>query len=160
MALRDVELAVQRANSLMDDEDYYEILDSHEMNTRYMLIDPVLRALGWDLSDPRQVTFECDLNDYGRIDYVMFGRNGNPSILLEAKRVDVWTLNHERQLISYAQGTRKGYAVLTNGSLWKKWDLSKRGGFEKQLIFEFDIYEEPTKKTAQILNKTLRRQLF
>ena len=65
--------------------------------------------------------------------------------------------------MSYAQGTRKGYAVLTNGSLWKIWDLSKRGGFEKQLIAEFDIYEEPiTGKngTAQLLNSTLRKNLF
>ncbi len=163
MALRDVELAIQRANTLIDDEDYYEILDSHEMNTRYMLIDPVLLALGWDLSDPEQVAFECDLNDYGRIDYVMFGKNGHTGILLESKKVDAWSLNYERQLMSYAQGTRKGYAVLTNGSLWKIWDLSKRGGFEKQLIAEFDIYEEPIKGkngTAQLLNSTLRRNLF
>lgn len=62
--------------------------------------------------------------------------------------------------MSYAQGTRKAYAVLTNGSLWKIWDLSKRGGFDKQLIAEFDIYEEPTKDTAQFLNRTLRRNLF
>ena len=87
MALRDVELAIQRANTLMDDEDYHEILDSHEMNTRYMLIDPVLRAMGWDLSDPEQVAFECDINDYGRIDYVMFGKNGNSGILLESKKL-------------------------------------------------------------------------
>lgn len=46
MALKDVELAIQRANDLMEDEDCYAVLDSHEMNTRYMLIDPVLRALG------------------------------------------------------------------------------------------------------------------
>lgn len=86
MAQKDVEQAIRYANALMEDEDYYAILDSHEMNTRYMLIDPVIRALGWDLSNPDQVTFECDLNDYGRIDYVMFNKKGDPCILLEAKR--------------------------------------------------------------------------
>ena len=161
MPLKDVEQAIKRTVTIIEDEDRYEdTLSVHEMNTRYMLVDPVLRSLGWDLSNPDQVTFELDLNDYGRIDYVLFGKNGNLCIMLEAKVVDSHTLNHERQLISYVQGMNKGYAILTNGNLWKIWDLSKRGGFDKKLIGDFLLEEDSQKKVAQFLNSTLRRNLF
>ena len=161
MSLKDVEIAVNRTVGLLQNEERYDdTLSLHEMNTRYMLIDPVLRSLGWDLSNPNQVTFELDLNDYGKIDYVLFGKTGNPCILLEAKVVDSYTLAHERQLISYAQGTNKGYAILTNGNMWRIWNLSKRGGFENKLIADLLLEDEPVKKVAQFLNSTLRRNLF
>ncbi len=161
MPLKDVEQAIKRTVAIIENEVRYEdTLVVHEMNTRYMLIDPVLRSLGWDLSNPDQVTFELDLNNYGKIDYVLFGRSGNPCIMLEAKVVDAYTLAHERQLISYVQGTNKGYAILTNGNMWKIWDLAKRGGFEKKLIADFVLEEEPMKQVSQFLNSTLRRNLF
>ncbi len=161
MALKDVELAISRAVAIMEDTDRYaDTLSVHEMNTRYMLIDPVITALGWDLSHPDQVTFELDLNQYGKIDYVLFGKTGNPAILLESKVVDSYSISHERQLISYVQGTNKGYAVLTNGNMWKVWDLSKRGRFENKLIADLLLEEEPVRKSAQFLNSTLRRNLF
>ena len=161
MALKDVEQAILRAIAIMENEERYDdTLSIHELNTRYMLIDPVLQALGWNLSDPNQVTFELDLNDYGRIDYVLFGKNGTPGIMLEAKVVDSHTLAHERQLISYVQGTNKGYAVLTNGNMWKVWDLARRGGFEKKLVADIALDEDPVKEIAKYLNSTLRRNLF
>ena len=161
MAQKDVEQAISRAVAIIENEQRYEdTLKIHEMNTRYILIDPVLRALGWDLSNPDQVTYELDLNDYGKIDYVLFGKNGNPCILLEAKVVDSYTLAHERQLISYVQGTNKGFAVLTNGNMWRVWDLAKRGGFDKKLIADLLLEDGPARQAAQFLNSTLRRNLF
>lgn len=43
-------------------------LQQNEMLTRYMLIDPVLRALGWDTEDPDVVVPECTTAN-GRMDY-------------------------------------------------------------------------------------------
>ena len=159
MALKDVEKAIRTARELISDEEYHEILTSHETNTRYMIIDPILRGLGWDLSDPDHVEFELDSSGYGRIDYTLYS-DDNPVILLEAKVLHAQSVTHERQLISYTQGVNKGYAVLTNGDTWKIWDLRKRGAFDKKLIAEIDIEEGTIGNAAKALNQTLRRSLF
>ena len=70
--------------------DYLSSVD--ETRTRYTLIDPVLRSLGWDLSDPAQVRVEIDINvstAVKKVDYALYksGSGGRPWILVEAKRL-------------------------------------------------------------------------
>ena len=48
----------------------------NEMMTRYALIDLLLKALGWDVSDPEHVVPE-DAGPGGTTDYTM-GRNSMP----------------------------------------------------------------------------------
>ena len=64
-----------------------------ETRTRYTLIDPVLNALGWDVSDPTQVRVEIDINlstAVKKVDYALYraGSANCPWILVEAKRLD------------------------------------------------------------------------
>ena len=70
--------------------DYLSNVD--ETRTRYTLIDPILRALGWDISDPSQVKVEIDINLKTRVkkvDYALYKprRDERPWILVEAKRL-------------------------------------------------------------------------
>ena len=66
-----------------------------EMSTRYTVIDPVLRSLGWDLSDPSQCVVEKiagqkrGRDPYPRVDYALLGRDGMVAALVEAKRISV-----------------------------------------------------------------------
>ena len=64
-----------------------------EYQTRYWLIDPILRALGWDVNNPEQVWIEYDTG-HGVADYAIFARNPEvPVFLLEAKSIpkaDIW----------------------------------------------------------------------
>ena len=39
-------------------ERYRNLLEKNEMLTRYILIDPLLRVLGWDIENPEQVRLE------------------------------------------------------------------------------------------------------
>ena len=41
---------------------------------------------------------------------------------------------NQRQVLSYSEGRRKGFAVLTDGDIWRIYNLSKRGGFQSKLI--------------------------
>ena len=64
-----------------------------ETRTRYTLIDPVLYALGWDVSDPSQVMVEVDISvstAVKKVDYALYksGITKRPWILVEAKRLD------------------------------------------------------------------------
>lgn len=117
-----------------------------ELDTRYYLIDPILKALNWDLSDPAQVQFEWPMKN-GYIDYVLFDREGEIAICLEAKRGDKWLGNEDIvQLREYVRGRKLGLAVLTNGAEWKIYDLSHTGRFDsisgkKVADFYYDLPE-------------------
>ncbi|MCS7212789.1 MAG: hypothetical protein NZ927_00980 [Candidatus Calescibacterium sp.] len=49
-------------------QNYQEELQNNEMLTRYVLIDPVLRALGWDTEESNKVVPEINVFQ-GRPDY-------------------------------------------------------------------------------------------
>ena len=58
--------------------DYLSSVD--EARTRYTLIDPILRALGWDLADPSQVKVEIDIDMLSAVkkaDYALFKKSGS-----------------------------------------------------------------------------------
>lgn len=83
MSLKD---AIQSASRLVDAHGEY--IASLEVRTRYALVDPILRALGWDLTDPSQVQIEyetkTDQPKPCRVDYALLP-TGKPVILVEAK---------------------------------------------------------------------------
>ena len=65
-----------------------EYIASLEVRTRYALIDPILQALGWNLSDPSYVQLEYETKDQPkppRVDYALLSTTGKPVILVEAK---------------------------------------------------------------------------
>ena len=59
-----------------------------ELRTKYTLIDPLLRALGWDTADPYRVRMEYRFEQTKLIpDYVLF-KARRPAGILEAKALD------------------------------------------------------------------------
>ena len=56
-------------------------LEENEMRTRVALIDPLLCALGWDVSDPAMVMPEYKI-DNKPVDYALFRPNGKPAVTL------------------------------------------------------------------------------
>ena len=57
--------------------DHGTSLRANETRTRMAMIDPMLRALGWDPADPSVVTPEYDVS--GRwADYALLGTDGKP----------------------------------------------------------------------------------
>ena len=69
----------------------YGFCPQYEDKTRKQLIDPMLKALGWDLSDPKQVRVEYMTNNGKRADYAFF-RTGKerPIVIVEAKGFLGW----------------------------------------------------------------------
>ena len=160
MSEADVRRAVQKVAETIDEvEDFLE--SAHEYQTRYSLIDPVLRSLGWDTADVRQVEVEY-MTEWGRVDYALLqSEDGPPCIIVEAKSLgkSLETATVQRQLFAYAEATKKGYAILTNGNLWMIYDLSKRGRFQNKLIEEVELADGSDAANAKKLNQLLRRNL-
>ena len=85
----------------------------NEMMTRYALIDPLLRALDWDVSNPEHVVPE-DADPGGTTDYAV----ARKSMVGGAKKFGVKLDGHTNQLVEYINDKRVMYGVLTNRSMW------------------------------------------
>ena len=100
-------------------EHHREYISGHETRTRQLLIDPLLRELGWDLEDPGQVHLEFKTSS-GRPDYALWS-NGVVVALIEAKSLGKNLDNDPGQVIKY--GTDKSIPdlrifVKTDGDRW------------------------------------------
>ena len=98
---------------------YRNSLNENETRTRTQLIDPLLRALGWDVSDPRYVIPEFKVSD-GWADYALLRDNGKPAAMLEAKKLDEpLKPAHRAQMLKYAIELGIPYTGLTDGNHWE-----------------------------------------
>lgn len=92
-------------------------LQWNEAKTRALLIDAMLLQAGWDVTKPTQVGLEIEVDfpgnvsGKGRADYVLWGDNGQPLAVIEAKKSgNVSTQAGREQARMYADGfERMGY---------------------------------------------------
>lgn len=116
-------------------------LRGNEAATRYALIDPLLRGLGWDLSDPNQVLPEYYVKGM-YLDYAMLHQD-QPKLIVEAKKLGETLDSAAKQAGSYSYTVGAPYVVLTNGDDWKGFGL--RGTTVP--AFEFTV----TDRSASVL---------
>ena len=127
--------------------DHRASISSSESRTRQVLIDPLLRVLGWDVTDPTQVNVEYSAGQ-GRVDYALFGAQG-PVAVVEAKRLGLDLGNdHVRQALNYANSEGIPYMVLSNGDEWRMYDVFRQAKLSERLIMEFRIETTPPYENA------------
>ena len=107
-------------------------LAKNEAMTRYVLIDPLLRSLDWDVSNPADVVPEEGSGAGGKTDYTM-GRN---SMVVEAKKFGEVLDKHTDKLVDYIRTRDVRYGVLTNGSQWRMYDSKET---TRTPVVEFDV---------------------
>jgi predicted type IV restriction endonuclease len=89
----------------------------NEANTKALLIEPLLAALGWDLGDLNQVDREFRVYDGTCLDYAL-KIAGQPRLFVEAKSVNK-KLDYKgfiAQTVNYANNEGVQWCVLTNGA--------------------------------------------
>ena len=124
---------------------YRDYIEGHETRTRVLLIDPLLRALGWDPEAPEEVQLEYKLTA-GQPDYALL-KGGKPVAVIEAKKLGT-RLNQRSpgQVIKYTTGhnfTHGRMVAFTNGSLWVFFRASN--GWDPQSV---DLAADQTFETA------------
>lgn len=99
-------------------------LRANEALTRYALIDPLLVALGWELSDPGQVIPEYRPSNAQRdaVDYMLM--RDSFSMIIEAKALDKNLEQYEQELdddmaLLHEEGIAVTLCCLTDGDNWK-----------------------------------------
>ncbi len=122
-------------------------LQQSEALTRYVLIDPLLRGLGWDTGDPNQVIPEYR-SAAGSADYALFGQSNKPQVIIEAKKLGAQLdFKVRQQVTGYCQEEGIPYAVITDGQRWELYDVFKPVAMKDSIVVEIDL-EGPTAKTS------------
>ncbi len=91
-----------------------------EENTKHALIEPVLRALGWDIEDLDEVRCEYKLKQANNpVDYALFV-HGGWRLLIEAKALGENLSKFENQIMGYASVAGiVEWIVLTDGNEYR-----------------------------------------
>ena len=122
-------------------------LRENETRTRMALIDPLLTALGWDVSDPSAVTPEYSVS--GRwADYALLRPDGQPAATIEAKKLGESLGSHRMQMLNYSNASGVEYAGLTDGDHWELYEVFKPGRLEERRIVDVSIVDMQTHQIA------------
>jgi len=147
---------VKKANAVQADTHDYS-----EAETRDYFIDLLLKEAGWSLDQPRDREFEVDgmpnTQEKGFVDYVLWGDDGKPLGLVEAKRTRRDPKVGQQQAKLYADCLEKQFGqrpiiFFTNGYEHWMWDdtrYPKREvqGFYKKAELELAIQRRTTRKS-------------
>ncbi len=112
---------------------YRPDLEKNEKQTCDALINPILKALGWDLANPELVKSEFKFGAQG-VDYALCGPGdkGKLFAVIEAKKLDEPLEKHRMQALNYADLANVGYAGLTNGNRWELYTFFEQGPLFEQ----------------------------
>ena len=120
-------------------DNYGDALRQSEALTRYTLIDPLLRELGWDTENPTLVIPEYK-GVGGSADYALF--SGDKLLMIvEAKKLDT-SLRDEKVLtqgLTYCQKQGTRYLSVTDGRRWEIYETHKLASIDEKRIVEFDL---------------------
>ena len=126
-------------------------LQQSEALTRYALIDPLLRGLGWDTGDPSQVLVEYR-SDAGQADYALFGESPKPQVIVEAKKLGTHLDQKVRlQVTGYCQEEGVPFAVITDGRLWEIYDIYQPVAMKDSIVTALDLGDEAAKLCLEAL---------
>ena len=121
-------------------------LSQNEALTRYALIDPLLRGLGWDTGDPTQVIPEFRSTS-GSADYALLNDRGQPNIIVEAKKLGTPVLNAVPQVIGYCIHEGYEYFAVTDGAIWELYETNRPGPLPGKQVIALDL-RGPSAKTC------------
>ena len=141
MALDDVKEVIENLQSIINT--HHDYLFKKEARTRLVLINPLLQALGWEVSNPAAVQIEYQVKTK-RADYVLIReRRDVPIAVIEAKGLGNTLEDDETaQAHIYANQAGIDYMIVTDGDTWKMFKAYGRGVLEDRQIMEFQLSKD------------------
>ena len=107
-------------------------LEKSEALTRYVLIDPLLRALGWSTEDPEKVRPEFS-TESGTPDYALLWE-GNPLITVEAKALGKKLEGAKDKAFHYAFQNGISFHAATDGLRWEVFDVFEKNPDSRRIL--------------------------
>ncbi len=130
---------------------YKATLNKNEAATRAVLVDPVLRALGWDTANTTMVEVEKTINQV-RADYALYDKNSIAKIIVEAKSLGT-DLNQKKlvmSLVNYAFNFGVNDVFLTDGLVWQHFDDFQPGRLKPVKILDI-VNDDPVECAAYLV---------
>lgn len=170
-AVQDELEAIKAANAAIPDTHDYD-----EATTRRLIIDLELNRAGWDLSGPHDQEYEVtgmpNATGKGYADYVLWGDDGKPLAVVEAKKTTVNPKVGRQQAKLYANCLEQMHGqrpviYYTNGYETHLWDDTAYpprlvAGFSKKDELQSLILRRPTREAlaTTTLNKTIVERYY
>ena len=111
-----------------------------------LLIDPLLRELGWDTENPSLVIPEYQ-SGHRRADYALLG-DGKPVMMIEAKKLGTQLRDSVlSQGIQYCLEEGTKHFAVTDGQRWEVYETHKPVPIEQKRVAEFDL-KDPSPATV------------
>ena len=137
---------------VIDNDNLREYVEKNETRTRNVLVDPVLKALGWDVSIVGDVEVEYGTGDKNkRVDYALLGDDKKPLVLVEAKKLDLDLNSYRSQMLTYCTEVGVQYGVLTDGNCWDLYDLWQQGSMDERLALQLILSSRKPEIAARML---------
>ena len=124
-------------------DNYKYLYQQNEMAVRDHILNPVLKALGWNPENPEEVRPNVFTGE-GVPDYTLF-KNDKKVLFVEAKNLSVEVEQKKvlSQLARYCFSEGMRYGVLTNGAMWVLFRSFEEGTtVEQRTIWKVDIFED------------------
>lgn len=126
----------------------------NEANTKALLIEPLLLALGWNLADIDAVEREVKVFEGTFLDYALKVAS-IPRLYVEAKGMSENLADKKfmAQTINYANNDGVVWCVLTNGLRYRVYKTNEPVAMDQKLLFEVDLADEsePRSQKAKLL---------
>ena len=125
-----------------------------EADTRALLVEPLLRVLGWDVWNPLEVKREYSIPEVGEHVDIALQIMGNPRIFIESKR---WNSSKKlddsmaKQIRKYAKLGDVDWCILTNGNEIRVYNASWKGDMSKRLFFKLFLNDYLKNKSKLLL---------
>lgn len=117
---------------------------------------PVLRSLGWDDSDPAQISPEYTVPN-GKVDFALFGNGRNPAIFVEVKHTGKTSMG-DKQVFEYAYHKGVPICLLTDGKEWSFYYPPGEGEYSERRVRKINFVQRDVGDIVDILTRYLHRE--
>lgn len=131
---------------------HFNLYSTNEQATRNQLIDPLLRVLGWDPTDPEKVIPNAANEDGKKPDYTLL-LDKKPILILEAKNASADLEKREivGQLAQYCYNMGVRYGILSNGKQWLFYNTFETSP-DNRILWKIDITSSEKEKIIELFN--------
>ncbi|MEK0336541.1 MAG: type I restriction endonuclease [Nitrosopumilus sp.] len=120
----------------------------NEENVRFSLVARILKELGWDIWNPKEVTTEFNTvpnEDKSRVDIALFDKSPTPSVFIEIKaigKLDTNLVKYEFQLRDYNRNNTAPFSIITDGRKWRFYYSQTGGEFSQKCFKVIDLLDD------------------
>jgi predicted transport protein len=130
---------------------------ANEANTKHHVIEPLIGALGWNLTNFSEVDREYKVFDGTFLDYAL-RVDGKPKLFVEAKALGKSLADKQfvAQAVNYANNEGVVWCVLTNGFVYQVYKSNEPVAMDKKLLFEVDLRDAQEQADVDQAVRSLR----